>query len=147
MAYQPRRFATSPLYRLLQDHWESFIGVYEEEYQHTIGALRSVTERVVEKFLDCIFGGLTPDRSGLLFDLALHTRPVPKAITYEMYEFQSGIMQKGWEVIRIPRDTNTILIERQVGVFVPGWEIRSIANWLMAKADEWEGQAELEQAR
>jgi len=27
--------------------------VYEEEFQHTFGALRSVTERVVEKFMDC----------------------------------------------------------------------------------------------
>lgn len=53
MAYRPRRFATSPLYRLLQDHWESFLGAYEEEYQHTFGALRSVAERVVGKFLDC----------------------------------------------------------------------------------------------
>ena len=94
-----------------------------------------------------IFGGLTPDRSGLLFDLALHTRPVPKAITYEMYEVQPGIMLKGREVTRVPRDTNTILIERQIGVFIPGREIRSIANWLMAKADEWEAMAEREQTR
>ena len=27
--------------------------MYEEEFQHTFGALRSVTERVVEKFMDC----------------------------------------------------------------------------------------------
>jgi len=53
VAYRPRSFAKSPLYRLLQDHWESFLGVYEEEFQHTFGALRSVTERVVEKFMDC----------------------------------------------------------------------------------------------
>ena len=29
----------SSLYRLLQDHWEPFLGVYEEQFQHIFGAL------------------------------------------------------------------------------------------------------------
>ncbi|MCK4771877.1 MAG: peptidylprolyl isomerase [Candidatus Latescibacteria bacterium] len=53
MSYHPRRFASSPLDRLFQDHWETFLSVYEEQYQHQHGALRSVVERVVLRFLDC----------------------------------------------------------------------------------------------
>ena len=53
MAYHPRRFANSPLYRLLQDHWEVFLSVYEDQFQQQQGALRSVVERVVPRYLDC----------------------------------------------------------------------------------------------
>ena len=53
MSYHPRRFANSPLYRLFQDHWEIFLSVYEEQFQHQQGALRSVVEQVVPRFLDC----------------------------------------------------------------------------------------------
>ena len=47
------RFANSPLYRLLQDHWEIFLSVYEDQFQRRHGALRSVVERVVPRYLDC----------------------------------------------------------------------------------------------
>jgi hypothetical protein len=30
-----------------------YTGAYEECFQHTCGALRGITERVVERFLDC----------------------------------------------------------------------------------------------
>ena len=43
MAYLPRRFARSPLYNLLQDHWNAFVSVYEDRFQHRDGVLRSVT--------------------------------------------------------------------------------------------------------
>ncbi|MFC1545719.1 transposase zinc-binding domain-containing protein, partial [Gemmatimonadota bacterium] len=53
MAYHPRRFSNSPLYRLLQDHWDIFLASYEDQFQHQLGALRSVVEKVVPRYLDC----------------------------------------------------------------------------------------------
>jgi hypothetical protein len=53
VGYTPRRFARSPLYRLVQDQWDSFLSEYDEQFQHRYGSLRSVIERVVPRFLDC----------------------------------------------------------------------------------------------
>lgn len=53
VAYHPRRFSNSPLYRLLQDHWDIFLASYEDQFQHQLGALRSVIEQVVPRYLDC----------------------------------------------------------------------------------------------
>ena len=53
MAYLPRRFARSPLSNLLQDHWNAFVSVYEDRFQHRDGVLRSVAEEVVPRHLDC----------------------------------------------------------------------------------------------
>jgi len=53
VAYHPRRFSNSPLYRLLQDHWDIFLASYEDQFQHQLGALRSVVEQVVPRYLDC----------------------------------------------------------------------------------------------
>lgn len=53
MAYRARGFGENALYKILSDHWRTFLGAYEERFQHTCGALRSVTGRVVERFLDC----------------------------------------------------------------------------------------------
>lgn len=53
MAYRSRVFGENPLYKTLSDHWNNFLGSYEERFQHTCGVLRGITERVVERFLDC----------------------------------------------------------------------------------------------
>jgi hypothetical protein len=51
--YRPRRPQSSPLYRLLQDHFEALAGIYEERFEHRYGPWRPVVREVVEKFLDC----------------------------------------------------------------------------------------------
>lgn len=53
MAYRARRFGDNPLHRILSEHWEHFLGNYEERFQHVCGALRGVAESVVNRFLDC----------------------------------------------------------------------------------------------
>ncbi|MFC1529694.1 transposase zinc-binding domain-containing protein [Gemmatimonadota bacterium] len=53
MAYHPRRFSNSPLYRLLQAHWDTFLASYDDQFQRPLGALRSVVEQVVPRFMDC----------------------------------------------------------------------------------------------
>ena len=53
MAYRARRFGENVLYKILSDHWRNFVGAYEERFQHVCGALRGVTGRVVDRFLDC----------------------------------------------------------------------------------------------
>lgn len=53
MAYRARKFGENALYKILSDHWRTFLGPYEKRFQHTCGTLRSVTGRVVERFLDC----------------------------------------------------------------------------------------------
>jgi len=48
---QPRR---SPLYQILEDHFESFLLCYEERFRNRYGPLRSdITRRTVYKYLDC----------------------------------------------------------------------------------------------
>jgi len=51
--YEPKRFGKSPLYRILVDYWEDFTSVYEQRFEHLCGSLRSVVERVVDRFIDC----------------------------------------------------------------------------------------------
>lgn len=51
--YRPRRPQSSPLYRLLQDHFEELAGAYEERFEHLYGPWRPVVREVVEKYLDC----------------------------------------------------------------------------------------------
>ncbi len=51
--YLPRRPQASPLCRLLADHFEALTRVYEDRYEPTHGALRSVVAEVEGKFLDC----------------------------------------------------------------------------------------------
>ena len=51
--YRPRRARESPLWRLLDEHFEHFRGVYAERYQKRYGFWRPVVERSVEKFLAC----------------------------------------------------------------------------------------------
>ena len=52
-AYQPRRPRETPLYRLVEDHFETLVRVHEEEFQPRYGRLRHAARRAVEKFLDC----------------------------------------------------------------------------------------------
>ena len=85
-----------------------------------------------------VFGGIGPSGGGLHMDLVLATVPIPKAIFYEPQEVEPGVFQKGPEIRRIPAPDTVVVMERQVGVFIPGPNIRSIANWLQKQADDWE---------
>jgi hypothetical protein len=49
--YRPRCPTASPLYRLLQDHFDGCRGVYEDAYEHTAGRWRKVVDDVVARFL------------------------------------------------------------------------------------------------
>jgi hypothetical protein len=51
--YRPRRPQSSPLYRLLEEHFERFLLVYEEQYESRYGPLRSVVKKAVYRFLEC----------------------------------------------------------------------------------------------
>ena len=52
--YRPRRPRRSPLYQLLEDHFEEFLLCYEKHFQNQYGPLRSdITRRIVYKYLDC----------------------------------------------------------------------------------------------
>ena len=51
--YRPRRPRRSPLYRLLEDHFEDFLLSYEEHLQRQYGPLRPGIRKTVYKFLDC----------------------------------------------------------------------------------------------
>jgi len=53
VAYRVRIFGDNPLYKILSDHWQNFVGVYEERFQRACGALRGTAKRVVNRFLDC----------------------------------------------------------------------------------------------
>ena len=46
-------FGESAFYRVLADHWQHFVEVYEARFERTCGKLRGVVQRVVERFLDC----------------------------------------------------------------------------------------------
>ncbi len=49
--YRPRRPRTSPLYRLLEDHFAEFTTVYDERFAHRYGYWRPVIAEVVESRL------------------------------------------------------------------------------------------------
>jgi hypothetical protein len=51
--YRPRYPRRSPLYRLLEDHFERFLLLYEEQFERKYGPLRSVVKRAVYRFLEC----------------------------------------------------------------------------------------------
>ena len=56
--YRPRRARESPLFRLVEQHLEEFLRVYEERFAKGHGPLRPVVERVLRGFLKC--GILSP---------------------------------------------------------------------------------------
>jgi hypothetical protein len=51
--YRPRRPKESPLFRLVSQHVEEFLRVYEERFSKKHGPLRPVVERVLREFLTC----------------------------------------------------------------------------------------------
>jgi len=51
--YKPRRARESPLYRLVEQHLDEFLRVYEERFAKTHGPQRPVVERVLRAFLTC----------------------------------------------------------------------------------------------
>jgi hypothetical protein len=51
--YRPRRPQASPLYRLLEGHFDAFCTVYDERFSRRWGYWRPVVAEVVEKFLAC----------------------------------------------------------------------------------------------
>jgi len=52
-AHRFRRFGGGAFYRVLADHWQHFVEVYERRFERTCGKLRGVVQRVVERFMDC----------------------------------------------------------------------------------------------
>ena len=51
--YRPRRPRETPLYRLVEDHFDTLVQVHEEQFQQRYGRLRHAARRALEKFLDC----------------------------------------------------------------------------------------------
>jgi len=51
--YRPRNAQASPLYRLVEGHFDELERVWEERYEREYGFWRRVVRRVVEQFLDC----------------------------------------------------------------------------------------------
>ena len=51
--YRPRRPQSSPLYRLLQDHYDHLARIHDETFRRTCGALHAGVAKVVQRFLDC----------------------------------------------------------------------------------------------
>ena len=52
-AYWPRNARASPLYRLVEDHFDELERVWDERYEREHGFWRPVVRPVVEQFLDC----------------------------------------------------------------------------------------------
>jgi hypothetical protein len=51
--YPPRRAAQTSLYRVVSDHLERFINVYEDRYAERYGEWRQVVEQSLRRFLEC----------------------------------------------------------------------------------------------
>jgi len=51
--YRPRDAHASPLYRLVEDHFDELERVWDERYEREHGFWRPVVRHVVEQFLDC----------------------------------------------------------------------------------------------
>jgi len=51
--YRPRRPRESPLFKILSDHYASFVADYPERYAKTWGPSRRVVDRTVRSFLRC----------------------------------------------------------------------------------------------
>ena len=51
--YRPRRARDTPLFRLVEQHLEEFLRVYQKRFAKAHGPLRPVVERVLRAFLTC----------------------------------------------------------------------------------------------
>ena len=51
--YRPRNAQASPLYRLVEDHFDELERVWDERYEREYGFWRPVVRQAVEQFLDC----------------------------------------------------------------------------------------------
>ena len=51
--YRPRRPRESPLYRLVEDLFDTLLDVQEERFEPQLGRLRHAARRALEHFLDC----------------------------------------------------------------------------------------------
>ena len=52
-AYHARRPKSSPLWQCLDAHFDTFLDIYPEAYEHDYGFLRPVIPEVVGKFMGC----------------------------------------------------------------------------------------------
>jgi hypothetical protein len=57
--YRPRHPERTGFYRILEGHFEAYVGTYEARFEHRSGPLRPVVTRTVEAYLDCgrLFNG------------------------------------------------------------------------------------------
>ena len=51
--YHPRHPRDSPLYALVEDHFDYFERIYDDTYQQEYGFWRPVIRQVIDKYLDC----------------------------------------------------------------------------------------------
>ena len=51
--YQPRRPRASPLFRIVEEHFDEFQRVYPDRYQETYGFWRPATAKAVSRYLKC----------------------------------------------------------------------------------------------
>ena len=51
--YRPRHPERTSFYRIFEQHFPTYVGTYEERFEHRCGPLRPVVSRTVEAFLDC----------------------------------------------------------------------------------------------
>jgi hypothetical protein len=51
--YRPRNPQSSDYYRCIEDHFETFIQVYEKRFERLYGFFRSYLQKVIYRYLDC----------------------------------------------------------------------------------------------
>ena len=51
--YRPRKPWETPLYRLIEEHFDEFERVYPDRFQRKYGFWRPVVRRAVNDYLDC----------------------------------------------------------------------------------------------
>jgi hypothetical protein len=51
--YHPRNPESSPLWKLLSEHFSSFVNNYKEKFEKKYGYFREVVNHVVEEYLSC----------------------------------------------------------------------------------------------
>jgi hypothetical protein len=51
--YRPRTPQQSPYYQCVEDHFETFEQVYDEQFNRRYGFFRSYVKEVIYRYLDC----------------------------------------------------------------------------------------------